>query len=178
VERNFEPIRRGNHRRQSDGKPRDLSRNREIPLEVRRRNRQHIRKVVEAAVCRFISRQLRRDVHVEREEIADRIGVLDAVEAMHSADATGIRMREPRRIDGALERRGGRVVGGNVRSRQSRWRHRARAQLRDDALPEIRAARRRSNIHRVERQPRCTQALVMTGDAVLVENGLDGCACV
>ncbi len=56
VERNFEPIRRGNHRRQSHGEPRDLARNREIPLEVRRRNRQDVGKVVEAAVRRFIAR--------------------------------------------------------------------------------------------------------------------------
>jgi hypothetical protein len=56
---------------------------------VRRRDRQDVGKVVEAAVRCFISGQLRRDVDVEREEIADRIRVLDAVEPMHGADATG-----------------------------------------------------------------------------------------
>jgi len=84
---------------------------------VRRRDRQDVGKVVEAAVRCFISGQLRRDVDVEREEIANRIRVLDAVEPMHGADATWIRMREPRAIDRVLEGRGGRVVGRDIGSR-------------------------------------------------------------
>ena len=60
-------VRGGNHRRQTDGESRDLACHGEIPLEVRRRNRQDVGKVVEAAVRCFISGQLRRDVDVERE---------------------------------------------------------------------------------------------------------------
>ena len=157
---------------------RDLTRGGEIPLEVRRRDRQNVGKVVEAAVRCFISRQLRRDVHVEREEIADRVRVLDAVQPMHGADAPGIRMREPRAIDRALEGGGGRVVRGDIGSRQSGRRHRTGAELRDDTLPQFRVSLRRGNVCRVERQPRRTKALVMTSDAVLVEDGLDCRACV
>ena len=79
----------------------DLLGRRQIALLQRRRDAQHVGDIVEA-VRRIVGRQQRRDVDVEREHVADRVGVLGAVQAMEHRPA-GIGRRRRRPIQLALE---------------------------------------------------------------------------
>ncbi len=65
----------------------------EIALEQHRRRRQHLGDVIEAVVA-AVTRQQRREIGLDAEQIADRIGVLGAIQAMH------LRRRRVRRLAG------------------------------------------------------------------------------
>ena len=65
----------------ADGQAADLARRREVLLEQRRRDAQHARDVVEA-VALVVGRQQLGDVDVEIEQVADRVAVFGAVQAM------------------------------------------------------------------------------------------------
>ncbi len=111
VQRNLERLERRARRRQAGRQPRDLPRRRQIPLEVRRRNREDVGEVVEAAVRGLVAGQERLHVErerVEREQIANRVAVLRAIEAMHGAHPAGIRIGGPRAIDVRFEPAGDR----------------------------------------------------------------------
>ena len=104
----------------------DLGRRRRVALEQRRRHVQHLADVVEA-VGRLVGRQQRRHVHVERQQIADRVGVLGAVQTMDRRMA-GKRRRRGRAIDGGLEPRApGRLASRRPAAacRRAAWRRSA-----------------------------------------------------
>ncbi len=110
--------------RQARREPRDLARDGEVSLHVRGRDGQGIGKVVEAAVRGFIARQLRPDIDVELQEIADRVVVFRAVQALDGADAARIRVRRPCAIDFVFQPQRHRSIGRRIRPRPSRRRHR------------------------------------------------------
>src|SRR5882762_10446564 len=62
--------------------PRDLTGYRQVALQMRWRNRERTREVVEAAVRRLVAWQQRLHIHVEREQITNRIVVLGAIETV------------------------------------------------------------------------------------------------
>ena len=117
----------------ADRQAADLPRRRKVPLHQHRRHAQHVSDVVEA-VRAVVGRQERRDVDVERQQIADRVAVLRAIEAMQHGPAR-IGMRRGRLVDGRLEV--GREPGERrlVRTRHADRRHQAAAHLPDHLFP-------------------------------------------
>ena len=91
----------GRHARVADRQRADLLGRRQVALLQRRRHAEHVGDIVEA-VGRIVGRQQRRDVHVDREHVANRVGVLGAVQAMQHRPA-GIGRRGRRPIELALE---------------------------------------------------------------------------
>ncbi len=79
----------------ADRQRRDLVGRRQIALEQDRRHAERVGDVVEA-VRRIVGRQHRRGVDVEREQIANRVGVFHAIQPMNQS-APRIRLRQPRR---------------------------------------------------------------------------------
>src|SRR5262249_53269347 len=72
---------RGAHRPIADGESADLHRRRNVALNERGRGREGLSEIVEA-LARSVGRQQRVDVDVEREQIANGVGVFGAVETM------------------------------------------------------------------------------------------------
>ena len=79
----------------ADGQRADLVRGLHEALEEHRRHAEHVADVVEA-VRGVVRRQQRRGIDVEREQIAHRVGVLGAIQAVQHRPA-GIRLRRRRR---------------------------------------------------------------------------------
>ena len=115
----------GRHARPSDGHAADLLGRRDVAIEQCRREIAD-RHVVEA-VARFVGRQQRRDVDVERQQIADRVLVLRAGQAPQRGGPPRVR----RRGRGAIER-------GLVGPRQSDRGHLTRTDFSDNLLPHLR----------------------------------------
>ena len=149
VQRNLEGLERRNRGRKTRREPRDLTRHRQVAFQMRRRNREHVGEVVEAAVRGFVARQERLHIEVEREQVADRVVVFGAIETMDRVDPAGIRTRRPRAIDFAFQPARHRAIRGGIGARPSGRRHRAGPKLRDHALPHLGIRcrrRRRSNV--------------------------------
>ena len=102
--------------RAGDGEAADLPRRREVSLHERRRDVQHRRVVVEA-VGFLVWRQERGDIDVEREEIADGVAVLGAVQPVNGG-VPQRRRRQRRLVD-----RGFQVGDEAVQRRLRRPRH-------------------------------------------------------
>ena len=170
VDRHLERVHPRCRRRQAGREARDVTGHRQVALEVRPRDGQDVGEVVEAAVGRLVAGQERLDVDVQREEIADGVVVLGAVEPMHGVDAARIGIGQPRGVEPGLEQGGHGPVGRRVGPRAAGGRHRFRAQLLDDALPELRVVGRARGIRRVEGEARRAQPLVVAADAVAVED--------
>src|SRR5262249_42045974 len=136
VERYFKDGNRG-RARNAHSKSRDFPGNRQVSVEMRCRNRQRAREVVETAVCRFVAGQQWLDVDVERKEIPYRVVVFRPIEAMNRGDAAWIRTARPRAIDVLLQRDRQRVGSRRVWTRTPGRRHRARSKLADDLFPNL-----------------------------------------
>ena len=74
----------------------------EVSLEERRRHREHVRDVIEA-VARIIHRQHRAGLNIHRQQIADRIAVLGAVEPV-DCRPPGVRIGGRVAVEGLFER--------------------------------------------------------------------------
>ncbi len=123
----------------ADGEPADLRRRGDVALEQRRRHAEHVGDVVEA-VARIVCGQEGRGIDVEREQIADRVLVLDAVHAVQRR-ASGIGTQRPRR-----DRWRSRSTRRRRRARRARdaWRRRAASCRRAPCgSPSPRSRRRR-----------------------------------
>ena len=88
---------------------------------------------------------------------------------MHD-DAARLRIGGRRRVERGLERGRSALVGGVIGPRQSWRRHLVRAQLARDALPRLRLMADAREVEPVEHEPRRLERLVVTGDAVAIEN--------
>ena len=114
---------------------RDLASHRHVSLQMSRRNRERVREIVETAVGRVIARQQRLHVHIEREQIANRVVVFRAIQTMDRADSARIRIRQP--TPGRSHFRASLAISAirrRIGARHSRRRHGAGAQLRDHLL--------------------------------------------
>ena len=120
----------------ADGQPADLRRRRDVALEQRRRHAEHVGDVVEA-VARIVGRQQGGGIDVERQQIADRVLVLDAVHAVQRR-ASGIGAGRRGAIDGVLDRAGEGVERGALGPLGAGGRHQAGAHLADHLLPDLR----------------------------------------
>src|SRR5258708_5923651 len=138
---------------------------------MRRRNGERIGEIVEAAVRRLVAGQEWFDVEVEVEQVANRVVVLRAIETMHGGDAARIRIRFPCSIDFSLELARDSVIGRAVGTRSSLGRHRAGAKLRNHLFPDLHIRSGRSKVQTFEIEFSSPESLVMTGDAVPIDDG-------
>ncbi len=147
----------------SDRQPADLCCCRYIPFKQRRRDAEDVSDVVEA-VTRVVGRKQCRGVDFQREQVADRVGVLDAVHAVKRRPP-GVWSVGGEVIDRCLDGRGKSVEISPRRSLGASWWHETCAHLADDLLPCLGVGRHAISAHRVEHESTGLQCLVVTGDA-------------
>ncbi len=155
----------------ADGQTANRLGGRQVSFLERRRHAQHIGDVVEA-VRGVVRREQRGDVYVEREQIANRVRVLGAIEAVQQRTA-GMRVRLRGAIEFAFEPRRQRVIRILIGPARALRRHRAGVEFPQHVLPEPGVGRDAREIGRVEydarRRRRCLRTRVVTADAVLAE---------
>ena len=154
-------------RRIAHGETADLARRAHVALQQPRRERQHVADVVEA-VAGLVGRQQRPAVDFQGQQVADRVGVLQPVEAADDRPP-GIGPRVGRPVELRLEPGGEAVVGGRFGARPPGRRHLAGAELADHLLPGFRGLADVSDVDPIEIEPAGPQPLVVAGDAVAVE---------
>ena len=164
---------RGAHRVGLDGRvahrqPADPARRRQVALQQPRRHGQDVGVVVEA-VGEVVARQQRRGVDLQIEQVADRVGVLQPVEAMDGRPA-GIRPLGRGAVEGGLQPRRERAVGLGGGPRAARRRHGLRPQLAEDLLPDLRVRADALRVDAVEGQVARPQTPVVARDAVAVQH--------
>jgi hypothetical protein len=145
------------------------SRGRQVVLEERRRHREHARDVVEAFLVRFVRRQHGASVDLQPEQIADGVGVLDAVQAVNRNPAR-IGFRRGCRIQCAFKSGHDGLIRGGIGTRTARRRHLAGSQLRDDFFPHLCVVADLCGIERVELQGCRFEPRVVAGHTVPIED--------
>ncbi len=156
------------HRRVTDCHATDSPGRSHVPLEQSWRDRQHLRDVVES-IAGVVCRQHRAAVDVERQQIADRIGVLGAVQTMdRGVPRVGMFACRASQfpIEPFNECRRSRRVGPAGAER----RHGSRGDLLQYFFPEVRLVANARDVSLLEDQIRGTQPCVVTCDAVPIEN--------
>ena len=152
----------------ADGELGDPQTGGQIALEQQRRGGERGGDVVEPEVA-AVARQQIRDVNGDAEQIANRVRVFGAVQAVQHVSARVVLLRG-RRVEARDERRpepGQLLVAGRRRSLR---RHRAHTELLDHALPGRRVRTGIGEIGLVERERRAGRKRiprVVTADAVL-----------
>ena len=144
---------------------RDFLRGRHVPIQECRRNRQHIGNVVEPVLIGIVGGKQRADVDLDAEEIADGVGVLRAVQAMHRRTA-GIHVRGGRAVEGRFQSGDKCERSRRIGPRPTRWRHRTGAQLPHNLFPRVGVGGNLRHVGGIEREARRLQPLVMARDAV------------
>ena len=156
----------------ADRKARDLGRRGQVLLEQRRRHAENVGDVVEA-VAFVVRRQELGRVDLEAEQIADRVAVLGAVQAV---DRRAARIRIARAC--AVERRGEprdhALVDVGLGPRHALRRHRPGVELAHHPLPNFGVGGDVLEVARVEHHVADLRVLVVTGDAVLREEAFRG----
>ena len=153
--------------RVANGETADLARGANVSLNQRRRDGESVRQVVKSARG-LVRRQERRYVDVGCEQIANRIAVLGAVDAMKLRRA-GERVECGGTIDRRFERRNQRVRARLFRSWRAGRRHQPRRQLSNHPLGGLGVA---GGIGQIDCRPGKAAglaAIVVTSSAVLVD---------
>jgi hypothetical protein len=148
----------------ADGERADALRGGEVALEQQRRDAEHVRVVVEAR-ARVVRRQHRRDVDLEREEIAHGIRVFGAVQAMDERTPR-IRCAGRGAVERRLQRGDERGAHARLGARDSGGRHHAGADSPRDFFPDVRIERAGREVFGIEDQAAGLHPLVVAGDAV------------
>ena len=143
---NAEGLSRGLGFRIADRQRRDLVRRRQIALEQDRRDAERVRDVVEA-VRRVVGRQHRRRVDLEREQIADGVGVLDAIQAVNQSRAPDSASRARRDRARVVRWATSAVRRRLIRPRRALRRHHADAHLANDFFQDVGVGRNVGQIH-------------------------------
>ena len=149
----------------------DLARRGEIALGQHRRHRQDVGDVVEAEAG-IIGREQRRRVDLQVEQVADRVGVLRAVQSMDGVAPARIRIASRRRVDPAREPRRKGLVGRFVGARPRGRRHGPGPEFPDDLLPGFRLVGIVAGAGQVEllqREAGRERPVVVAADAVTVQ---------
>ena len=150
------------------GQAADLGGGRDVAVHERRRYTQHVGHVVEA-LGGIVGGKQRADVHIQSQQVANRVAVLVAIQAMERGRA-GIGMRGRGAVELRFEARGEGIERSAIRPRRARRRHHAGANLADHFFPGFgvdSAAWRRVKF--LENQIAGLQPLAVAGDAVLTE---------
>ena len=168
-------------RRRAERQPRDLLRGVEIALGEERRQLQHAGDVVEA-VADLVGRQPGGGIDFERQQIADRVLVLGAIQSMKRLGAARVRVGGRRRDRGRLRatRRSRRSPAAAGRGMPAGGIRPARS-LTTTFSHSAPCAPTFVDVQRVEGQATGLQPLVVAGDAVGVDErlaraGTAGCA--
>jgi len=138
-----------------------------VAFEDRCGDRLHVGDVVEVVADR-IGWKERGNVHVDPEQIADRVSVFRAVQPLKCA-VTGVRSRGGCRIEPGFQRFRERLQGLDVWTLRTRWRHHPRAQLLDHLLRDVRPELRPGGIERLQRQSAFFLVVVVTSQTVLFD---------
>ena len=157
-------------RRESRRQPGHLPRDGQIPLDVRGRQPENVGEVVEAAVGGLVARQQRLDVHVEREQVADGVAVLRAVDAVDGVDPPRVGVGGPGAVQLGLQPPRHVPVGLVVRPRTSGRRHRAGPQPGRHPLPRVRVGRHVLHVESRDGETGRPQPVVVATDAVPTEH--------
>ena len=154
----------------ADRRPAHLVGGRDVALQERGGDVEEVRVVVESE-AQVVGRQERRRVDLQRQQVADGVGVLGPVQPVDRGPAgIGVRLRRP--VERRLQPRGRGVVGGGLRTRTPpRGRHRAFVQLQQHLLPDVRVFADGFQRRLVEGQVAGAEPFVVAGDAVAVEEG-------
>ena len=152
----------------------DLVGRRQIALEQHGRDAERVRDVVEP-VRRIVGRQHRRRVDVEREQIAEsrsRIRRDSAGESGRARDSASRAPRDRARSSGTTRAR----APSPGRAAAPLRRHHADAHLADDFFQDVSVGGNVGQVDLVQRQAGGLRALVVTGDAVFIEDraGISG----
>ena len=146
----------------------DAARGEQVPLHQRRRDREHVRDVVEALVV-VVGRQQQLGVDLHAEQVAHRVAVLDPVETMDGKAAGRGRQLRRGAVERRLEPRGQGGVRRRVRARPAGRRHRPGPQLPHHPLPALGVCAHALQVHRAEHEAGRAQPLVVAGEAVALE---------
>ena len=125
--------------RVADRKLTDPARRRQVALNQRRRNRQHLRIVVKALSIRVIRRQEGLDVHFETDQIAHGVLILDPVEAMRRHRAAQKQMGGRCAVQLRLQPGDQGGARGVVGPPRPRWRHHPAPHFSHHLFPKLRA---------------------------------------
>ena len=160
-------------RSRAEREARHLLRGVEIALGQERRQLQDPGDVVEA-VAHFVGRQQRRRVDLESQQIADRILVFGAIQAMERLGAARIGIGLSGEIERRLDRCGEFIDRRLRRPADAGGRHQAGAELDDDLLPFRRVGRDIGDVQGIQRQSAGLEPLVVARHAIGVDERLGG----
>ncbi len=151
--------------------PADLACRGKVPFHQQGRYLQHVADIVEA-VAGIIGRQHLRHVDLDRQQIADDVGVFRAVEAMERRmSGIGLDLRHP--IALGLDRLDQGLVGRCVGPRHAGRRHLAAAQLAQQLLPNGALVVEIGEIQRLQVQSRPCLGTEMAGVAIYLPGSPD-----
>jgi hypothetical protein len=148
----------------------DLSRGRKVLLQQRRRYAQHAGDVVET-VTLIVCRKQRGHVNLEIEQVADGVAVLGAVQTVYRF-VPRVGVLERLRVERGFERGDEGLERLLVWTGHALRRHHPPAQLGQRPLPELGVCRRLGRTDAIERHAARFCAIVMAGDAVLLDDCL------
>ena len=168
VRRHVIDLHRGRRRRAPDRRATDLARRGQVAVDERRRHPERGRDVVEP-VARIVGRQQLRRVHLHGEQIANRVGVLGAVQAMEHGRRAGVGVERGGAVQPGLEPARKAFVRLAIRTRPPQRGHQAGPELAHHLLPHLGTRRHAVHVQKVQRQAGGLQRLVVAGDAVPVE---------
>ncbi len=141
----------------------------EIVVEQRRRHRQHARQVVEALLVGLVAGQQHLRIQLQSQQIANRVAVLGAAQAVDGHPAW-IGSSRGGRVQRVLEECRGGGQRGRGGTRRAGRRHLAGAQLAHHFLPRLGVRGHVAQVEALDREARGLQSLAVTRDAVAVED--------
>ena len=148
----------------SHGEARNLPGGGYVSFQQQRRYREHVRVIV-IAVTGLVGRKKRFAVNLQRQQIADRVGVFGAVEAMEGRPA-GVGLGGGRAVQLRFQVRRQRIIPRAIGPGHPDGRHGAGPKLADHFFPDGGARRNIFHIQLVEHQVGRLESFVMAGDAV------------
>ena len=168
IGRQTERLSRRRGHRSADRQTADLLGSREIALEQRRGHPQHSGDVVES-VAPVVGRQQRPDIDLQCEEVENDVVIFAAVEPMKGIGPAGVGSSRRRPVELVLQPGREHLVGRGVRPGSGHRRHSAGPQLPHHLLPDLWMCPDVGDLEPVERQIGCAEPLIVTGDAVAIE---------
>ena len=149
----------------ANGQPADLRRRADVSFEQCGRGSQNVGDVIEA-FAGIVGGQNCRDIDVNGEEIANRVGVFGTIQPVQGSRSR-IRSLRSRLINGCFERRSKGIQRRPIRAGRAARRHQARAKLADYLFPGFGIPCGMGCIQLFECQAAGLQLVVVTSEAVL-----------
>ena len=151
----------------SNSQAADAARGREVLLEQRWRYAQHAGDVVEP-VALVVGRQQIGDVDVKVEQIANRVAVLRAIQAVHRLVARNRFAKRPT-VERLFQRDGEGLERRLIRTRHALRRHHPAPQLHDHFFPDVGVRSSVGGVHALERKASGLHARGVTGQTVFLD---------